>query len=363
MKKILICVGTRPNLIKITQFEKEFEKVGDIEIKLLHTGQHFDYSMNQVFFDELKIRQPDYYLGVKADNQIDVIAQIMSKVQAPLKEFNPDLVMVPGDVNSTFAVAFAAHRLGYKIAHIESGLRSFDRDMPEEINRILVDNITDVFFVSENQGFVNLLNEGKNKENMYFVGNTMIDTMIAFMDKIDNSRIREKLDVIVQEYAVLTFHRPRNVDNKESLEKILLSIKELAKKIVIVFPIHPRTLKNIKEFGFEHLLPKENLVFTEPLGYFDFMKLIKESKMVLTDSGGIQEETTFLQVPCLTVRPNTERPVTITEGTNKLLALDTQLIINEAQLILSGKIKSGKIPENWDGKASKRIAEILKAIL
>ncbi len=363
MKKILVCVGTRPNLIKITQLENEFKKNGNFEFRLLHTGQHYDYAMNEVFFQQLKIRQPDYYLNVKADNQLDVISQIISRIQTPLKEYMPDLVMVPGDVNSTFAVGFAANRLGYKVAHIESGLRSFDRAMPEEINRILVDDISDYFFVSEESGKKHLLEEKKNPENIFFVGNTMIDTLVAFTPEIDASDILSGLKIQPASYALLTFHRPRNVDNKENLLKIIETINELSKKITLVFPIHPRTMKNIKSFGFDNLLPKENLIFTEPLGYFDFLKLIKYSKMVVTDSGGIQEETTFLQVPCLTIRPNTERPVTITEGTNQLLTLDKSQILLHASDILNGNTKTGKIPHFWDGKASKRIVETLDKIL
>jgi UDP-N-acetylglucosamine 2-epimerase (non-hydrolysing) len=319
--------------------------------------------MNQVFFEELEIRQPDYYLGVKGDNQLDVIAQIMTKMQEPLMEYKPDLVIVPGDVNSTFAVAFAAQRLGFKVAHLESGLRSLDKTMPEEVNRILVDHMSELFFISEEDGMDNLLKEGVEFDKMHFVGNTMIDTLVHFMPKIDASTILDKIGIEPKNYAVLTFHRPNNVDDPKALKKILLSIQLLSVKIPLVFPIHPRTMKNIKAFGFEKLLPKSNLYFTEPLGYFEFMKLIKEAKMVITDSGGIQEETTFLQVPCLTVRPSTERPVTVNEGTNTLLALDTQAIMEESSSILEGYRKEGRIPDFWDGKASERIAEILKEVL
>ncbi len=356
-------MGTRPNLIKITQLEKEFNKAENFTYKLLHTGQHYDYSMNQIFFEQLEIRKPDYFLNVKGENQLEIIAQIINRVQKPLLEYQPDLVLVPGDVNSTFAVGFAANRMGFKVAHIESGLRSFDRGMPEEINRILVDTISDLFFISEPSGLKHLKDEGKNTAKLHFVGNTMIDTLVAFSDNINNSTILGKIKIEKHKYALLTFHRPRNVDNVDNLKLILETINTLSEKIPLVFPIHPRTRKNIKRLNLEHLLPKDNLVFTEPLGYFDFLKLIKEATMIVTDSGGIQEESTFLQVPCLTVRPNTERPITITEGTNQLLKLDKALIIEKVEEILRGNSPKGKIPENWDGKASQRIVEIIEKIL
>jgi UDP-N-acetylglucosamine 2-epimerase (non-hydrolysing) len=363
MKKILVSVGTRPNLIKITQLEKAFQAAGDFEFRLLHTGQHYDYTMNEVFFEELEIRKPDYYLEVKGDNQLDVIAEILKKVQEPLLSYQPDIVLVPGDVNSTFAVAFAAQRLGFKVGHIESGLRSYDREMPEEINRMLTDQISDFYFISEEDAIDNLLKEGIPFEKLHFVGNTMIDTLVAFMDKINTRIILETHQLEPQNYAVVTFHRPGNVDNVDSLRVILESIRQIAEQIPVVFPIHPRTRKNIEAFGLSDLLPKNNLVFTEPLGYLDFMKLIKESLFVLTDSGGVQEETSYLQVPCLTVRPSTERPVTITDGTNMLLALDKNIIVKECQNILNGNFKDGNIPDLWDGQASERIVEIIRELL
>ena len=363
MKKILICVGTRPNLIKITQFEKHLKASGKFEYQLLHTGQHYDYKMNAIFFDELNIKKPDVFLDTKAGSQISVISQIMSNVEQFLLDYQPDLVLVPGDVNSTFACAFTANRLGFKVAHIESGLRSFDREMPEEINRILTDNLSDLYFVTEPSGLKHLLAEGKSESEIYHVGNTMIDTLVAFRDKINENTVVQDLGVGENEYALLTFHRPRNVDNKENLEMIIGLIQALAEKIQLVFPIHPRTQKNIEKFGFADALVHPNIKFIEPQGYFEFIKLIQSSKMVITDSGGIQEESTFLEIPCLTVRPNTERPVTIDEGSNTLLGLHPEKILLYVDQILKGNYKKGKIPEKWDGKATERIVRILETVL
>jgi len=363
MKKILICVGTRPNLIKITQFEKHLKASKKFEYRLLHTGQHYDYKMNKIFFDELKIKKPDVFLNTKTGSQISVITQIMNNVETFLLDYKPDLVLVPGDVNSTFACAFTANRLGFKVAHIESGLRSFDRKMPEEINRILTDNLSDLYFVTEPSGYKHLLDEGKKEKQIHYVGNTMIDTLIAFRDKINSNKIIEELNLEEKNYALLTFHRPRNVDNKENLSEIVDLIRELANKITLVFPIHHRTKKNIEKYGFQEALNHKNIKLIEAQGYFEFIKLIQSSKMVITDSGGIQEESTFLKIPCLTVRPNTERPVTITEGTNTLLGLQPNKILSYVDKIIDGNYKKGAIPDKWDGKATERIVKVLEDIL
>lgn len=354
-KKVLTCVGTRPNLIKITQFSRWFAQHPHIEHKLLHTGQHFDYNMNDVFFEELGIQKPDVFLNINQGSQINVIARIMEEFEKFILEYKPDLVMVPGDVNSSFACAFVAQRYGIPVAHIESGLRSFDMTMPEEANRILIDNLTSLYFVTEPSGTKHLLAEGKNEENIKYMGNTMIDALVAFTPVIDASNVREKLGV--KDYYLLTFHRPVNVDNKENLTILVDIIAQMAQQKQVVFPIHPRTKKRIAEFGLSDKLNNPNIVITDPIGYIDFIHLVKNAATVITDSGGVQEETTFMGVPCLTVRPNTERPVTITEGTNTLVELNATTILSLLQQIQQGTYKKGNVPALWDGRASERIVK------
>ena len=357
MKKILICVGTRPNFIKITQFKKLAPQF-NIDVNLLHTGQHFDHQMSQVFFDELKLDKPDIYLDAQGNTQIEMMADIMCKFEKELLNLNPDFVLVPGDVNSSLACAIVASRNGYKVGHIESGLRSFDRDMPEEINRILIDDLSDLFFITEQSGIDHLLNEGKENDKLHFVGNTMIDSLVAFSEHIDASSILNNLN-IKDSYGLLTFHRPSNVDNLESLTELVITIEKISEELTFVFPMHPRTEKNLMRFGLmEKVKSITNVVITKSLGYLDFMKLVKNAKIVITDSGGIQEETTFLQIPCLTVRENTERPITISEGTNQLLPLKQSEILNSMRNILS-KSKKTNIPTKWDGQASNRIMNVL----
>ena len=354
MKKILTCVGTRPNLIKITQLEKHFNALENVEYKLLHTGQHFDFNMNDVFFQQMAMRKPDVFLNINQGTQIEVIANIMCSFETYIKENRPDIVLVPGDVNSTFACAFVANRYGIPVAHIESGLRSFDMDMPEEVNRILVDNMADLYFVTEESGRINLLKEGKNEQKIKFTGNSMIDSLVAFMPEIDANEIREQLNV--SNYILFTFHRPSNVDDKQRLTLLAELILKISDSSTVVFPIHPRTKKNLAAFGLTEILTRKNIVFTEPLGYFEFMHLVKNSTCVITDSGGVQEETTFLQVPCLTVRQNTERPITVDVGTNTMVELNTEKILALVEQIKKGEYKSGSIPPLWDGKSCERIA-------
>ncbi len=353
-KKVLTCVGTRPNLIKITQLHRCFEAYPSIEHKLLHTGQHFDYNMNDVFFKELGIKSPDAFLNINQGTQINVIARIMEAFEAFIVNDRPDLVMVPGDVNSSFACAFVAQRYGIPVAHIESGLRSFDMTMPEEANRLLIDVLADLYFVTEPSGEANLLKAGVSSEKIKYVGNTMIDALVAFTPMIDKSEIRKKLGA--EDYYLLTFHRPINVDNKENLQTLAEIIAHLATKRQVIFPVHPRTRKRLEEFGLSNLLQEANVILTDPFGYIDFIHLVKNSKAVITDSGGVQEETTFMGVPCITVRPSTERPVTVTEGTNTLAPLDRATILNLLQQIETNTYKKGVVPYRWDGQSSERIA-------
>ena len=364
MKKILTVVGTRPNFIKITQFHKAFAEQEGIEHKLLHTGQHFDKNMSDVFFDELKIPEPDFHLGVTSKSVVSQQADIMLGLEKVFNEYKPDLVNVVGDVNSTFSAAFTAQKMGIKIAHIESGLRSYDRGMAEEINRLLTDEITDFYFVTEQSGYDNLIADCRPKENIFFVGNTMIDTLFAFKNNIAASTIMSDLGVVKGGFCLVTMHRPATVDFEEGCQKMIDLLTEATKNYNIVFPIHPRTKKNMEKFGMYQLLennPKIHLL--GPLGYLDFQNLVSNAAFCLTDSGGIQEETTYLEVPCITLRPNTERPSTTEIGTNTLMDFDVEEVLKVIATITNGSYKKGVIPPLWDGKASWRIAESINEVL
>ena len=359
MKKILIVVGTRPNFIKVTQFKKVAKQFSDLEVKIVHTGQHYDSKMADVFFEQFQLF-PDFFLNISPASANAQMAEIMLKLEKTINDYKPDFIMVPGDVNSTFAAALTANKMNIKIAHLESGLRSFDRTMPEEINRILTDEIANYFFVTEQSGIDNLIKEGKNPQQIFFVGNTMIDTLVAFQNQIEQSKILSALNIEKDKFVLMTIHRPATVDFQEGLTKLIHLINEVSEKYKIVFPIHPRTTKNLKDFNFmAQMENNKNLVLTNPLDYFSFQKLIKESKFILTDSGGIQEESTFLQVPCLTLRPNTERPCTISIGTNELIPFDIETIKNKIASIENNSFKKGIIPPFWDGKATERILDII----
>lgn len=362
MKNILIVVGTRPNYIKVTQFKKVAEQqfAGQFNIKIVHTGQHFDKSMADVFFQQLDI-WPDYFLNISQASPNKQMGEIMIRLEKVLtEEFQPDIILVPGDVNSTLAAALTAYKLGIPLGHLESGLRSFDRTMPEEVNRILVDEISDFYFVTEQSGIDNLLKEGKAKEKIHMVGNTMIDTLVAFKDDIALKNMLASNNLVKDEFILVTIHRPATVDNKEGLEGLLSLLKDMPKDSMIVFPIHPRTLNNIKTFDLETEFKElEHLKLLAPQDYFSFQNLIHNCKMVLTDSGGIQEETTFKQKPCLTLRPNTERPSTLTIGSNTLLNFNKKEILSKINDIQKGTYKQGEIPQFWDGKATQRILHIV----
>jgi UDP-N-acetylglucosamine 2-epimerase (non-hydrolysing) len=362
-KEVLIIVGTRPNFIKVTQFKKEALNVPGINIKIAHTGQHFDTKMADVFFEQFNLI-PDVFFNVKPASANTQMAEIMVKLEAEINNQKPDLIIVVGDVNSTFAAALTANKMGVKIAHLESGLRSNDKTMPEEHNRVLTDAITDYFFVTEQSGYDNLIAENKNKENIFFVGNTMIDTLVAFEREIDKATILNELGLTPNNYILMTMHRPATVDDVQGLKKLSALINEVSDDLKIIFPIHPRTLKNMDAFNLgNNFRNNKNLILTDPLDYFSFQKLVKEAKLILTDSGGIQEESTFLQVPCLTLRPNTERPITVTTGSNELVPFDLEIITKKVNQIKKGAYKSGKIPPLWDGKTTARILAILNHIL
>lgn len=361
-KKILVIIGTRPNFIKITRFKEVAAKYPGINLKIVHTGQHYDNNMADVFFEQFNLT-PDYFLNVIKGSPNTQIADIMIKLEELMNNaFRPDLVVVVGDVNSTLAGAITANKLGIQLAHVESGLRSFDLSMPEEHNRVLTDKLCDHYFVTEPSGEENLLKENTDVKKIHYVGNTMIDTLVAFSPKIEASGILEKLQLTSSDYVLTTIHRPATVDNEDGLKKLIYLLKKLTAKYKVVFPIHPRTVSNLKKFGlYEHISENKNLLITEPLDYFAFQKLVKHSKFIITDSGGIQEESSFLQIPCLTLRDNTERPVTCTEGSNTLVKFDLEEIEKLVSSIEDGSYKKGAIPRMWDGHATERIFEALAA--
>ncbi len=361
IKKVLVIIGTRPNFIKVTQFKKEAIANG-LELKMVHTGQHFDDKMADVFFKQFNL-VPDYFLNIStsgsAETQINEIQKGLETLVST--KFKPDLIIVVGDVNSTLAGALAAQQLKIKLAHVESGLRSFDNTMPEERNRILTDKISDLFFITEQSGIDNLINEGVNMNKIFFVGNTMIDTMVAYQNEIEASDVLQNFNLQKNKYVLITMHRPATVDDQKGLEKLLALLNEISKKYKIIFPVHPRTIKNMELFNMKEKFNSiKELIFTVPLDYFSFQKLVKYCSFVLTDSGGIQEETTFLQVRCLTLRPNTERPVTCTLGTNTLIPFEVSVVLSYIYEIENRSNKKGNIPPMWDGNATKRIFKILK---
>lgn len=364
-KKIAVIVGTRPNFIKITHLEKELERYPNrFECILIHTGQHFDSKMSAIFFEQLNLRTPDYSLEIQAEKREDKIEKMILEIGKVLIQEKPDLVVVPGDVDSTYAGAIAAKLHNFKLAHLESGLRSFDNRMPEEVNRIAVDEISDLFFVTEQSGIDNLLKEGIEKNKIHFVGNTMIDTLVNFDTEIRNIPILKDLNLAEKQYILMTTHRPKNVDNKENLEVILSLASSLSKFIDVVLPLHPRTEKQIKTFALDQYIEgNARLHILEPLDYLAFHHLILHAQLVITDSGGIQEETTFRKVPCLTIRENTERPSTIELGTNELVELDEKTIFSKVEFILAEKNGECSIPPLWDGKATERIVSKLNDIL
>lgn len=358
MKKILIVVGTRPNFIKITQFRKEVRLFPTIDLKIVHTGQHFAENMSDVFFEQFKLT-PDYFLNISQTTPLAQMAETMIRLEELIcNEYKPDLILTPGDVNSTLAVSLVANKLNIPLAHIESGLRSFDRSMPEEINRILTDELSNFYFVTEQSGMENLKAE-KKPGQAFFVGNTMIDTLVSFQKEIEQSKIIEDL-ALSKPFVLMTIHRPSNVDSAEGLTKLHRLIERLGNNYQVVFPIHPRTKKNLATFGLDITFQSlKGLFMVDALGYFEFQKLVESCAFVLTDSGGIQEETTYRQIPCLTLRENTERPSTIETGSNTLVHFDIDLVFNEISKIEEGTYKNGAIPALWDGQATKRILAII----
>jgi UDP-N-acetylglucosamine 2-epimerase (non-hydrolysing) len=356
--RIVAVAGARPNFMKIAPLMWEIERRADIDAYLVHTGQHYDERMSRLFFDELRIPQPDVDLGVGSGSHACQTAEVMKRFEAVVLEQKPEAVVVVGDVNSTIACALTAVKLGVPVAHVEAGLRSFDRTMPEEINRVLTDAISHWLFVTEPSGVANLRREGIPEERIFLVGNVMIDTLVASRELSRRSTILEDYKLAGREYAVLTLHRPANVDDPLVFDGLMRAIGRLERELPIVFPVHPRTRKVLEG---HNLAALPGLRLVEPLGYLDFIKLVSEARLVLTDSGGIQEETTVLGVPCLTLRNNTERPITIEQGTNTLVGLDPERIVAAARRVLGRPRPAAATPELWDGRASARIADILTA--
>ena len=361
--KIISVVGARPNFMKIAPIYRAIKSkcklgVNGFEHLICHTGQHYDEKMSKIFFEELELPKPDFYLGVGSGSHAEQTANIMIEFEKVLLKEKPELIIVVGDVNSTIACSLTAIKLGIKIAHVEAGLRSFDRSMPEEINRILTDSISDYLFVTEKSGLNNLKREGISDEKVFFVGHVMIDSLIRYITKSDDSLILEKYNLNKNNYILVTMHRPSNVDNKNRLSLLLEFLNKISEQKKVLFPIHPRTKNNIEKFSLS-MHNNGKLLLTEPIGYLDFISLLKNAEIILTDSGGIQEESTFLGVQCITLRTSTERPITVEIGTNHLVGDNFGEAENIVKEIISGNKKKGTIPELWDGKAADRIVEIL----
>ena len=356
--KILNIVGARPNFMKVAPLHRAFSKNPNITSKIIHTGQHFDAKMSDVFFEQLELPKPHYFLGVGGGSHTEVTARTMIEFEKIVRQEKPDVVLVVGDVNATLACALVAVKEHIPLVHVEAGLRSGDRKMPEEINRILVDSIADHLFITEQDGLDNLKKEGVDAQKVYFVGNVMIDSLIYYKEKASKLNIAGQMK-IEGDYILVTMHRPANVDTKEGLESILEIIENASLHLSIVFPIHPRTKNNMERFGLtERLNDIPNVFITEPQGYLEFLNLMDNAKIIVTDSGGIQEETTFLKIPCLTFRDSTERPITVTMGTNQLLSdLNPVTAYQKIKDVLDGNFKKGQIPPLWDGHAAERIAD------
>lgn len=359
--KIISIVGARPNFMKIAPLHRAFTAHPLIESKIVHTGQHYDEKMSDIFFNQLELPKPDYYLGIGGGSHTYQKANVMLAFEKIINDEKPDLVLVVGDVNATAACSITAVKMGIKTAHVEAGLRSGDRTMPEEVNRIITDAICDDLFITEHSGLVNLAKEGVEDSKVHFVGNVMMDSLIYFREKATKDPILNDIQVLPKEYILMTMHRPHNVDKEQGLKNILQIIKDATAHKKVVFAIHPRTSNNMKKIGlYKELEAISNLILLGPQGYLQFLKLMDNAVLIITDSGGIQEETTYLQVPCMTFRDTTERPITVELGTNFLMKdLNPATVKAQMEKILNGETKQGTIPPLWDGHAAERIADIL----
>ena len=371
LKKIILVAGARPNFMKIAPVLRALEKYPHITPLLVHTGQHYDQNMSGSFFHDLGIKEPDYHLNAGSGSHAAMTASIMVKFEEVCLREKPDLVAVVGDVNSTIATGLVAKKLHIELAHIEAGLRSRDRNMPEEINRLAPDAITDLFFTTEPEGTKNLLSEGVPQDKVHFVGHVMIDNLFYQLARLSGREQSLSTHALKQQlrkpYICMTMHRPSNVDNRDILSGLLSAVRTLSQRAPVIFPCHPRTAKQIKTFGLhdcftvlpEHGTISSGLYCLDPLGYDEFLYLWKDASLMVTDSGGLQEETTALKIPCITMRENTERPVTAAEGSNEVAGTDPEKIIALGSNALEGTWKESKIPELWDGNASERIVTII----
>lgn len=358
--RIVNVVGARPNFMKIAPLLDEMRRRPGLEPLLVHTGQHYDARMSDRFLEQLGIPEPDLHLGVGSGSHAVQTAQVMTAFESAVAELEPDLVLVVGDVNSTLAASLVAAKAGIPLAHVEAGLRSFDRSMPEEINRLVTDVLADHLFVTERSGVENLRREGIPEDRIHFVGNVMIDTLLRNRTRADALDMPGRVGVRAGEYALVTLHRPSNVDDPALLEGYVEVFEEVCRTLPVVFPVHPRTAGSLERFGLlDRLRRIEGLRLLEPQGYLEFLGLTSRARMVLTDSGGIQEETTALGVPCLTLRENTERPITVTEGTNRLVGTRPTAILAAVGEVLADGGGEARRPEYWDGRASERIVNIL----
>jgi UDP-N-acetylglucosamine 2-epimerase (non-hydrolysing) len=362
MQKIILVAGARPNFIKVAPLWSAFFQCENVELRLVHTGQHYDDEMSKVFFDDLGLPIPHYNLNVGGNSHAKQTADIMSRFDEVVEKENPDDVVVVGDVNSTLACALVAVKRGIRTSHVEAGLRSFDSSMPEEINRRVTDAVSNLLFVSEPSGVRNLKSEGIDERKVFFVGNVMIDSLAFSGPRINASDVLSKIGLDGNRFALVTIHRPSNVDSSARLEMIMRWLQGLSENIEVVFPVHPRTQQKLRQLGWgkgQIIRDFQNLKIISPQGYYNFQKLLKSAQFVITDSGGLQEETTWLGVPCITLRKNTERPVTIEEGTNYLVGEDLKQADKIIERCLQGEGKQGIIPRLWDGKAASRIVEVI----
>jgi len=357
---IILVAGARPNFMKVGPIHSELVRRG-LESMLVHTGQHYDHNMSQVFFDDLGISNPDFYMGVGSDSHSRQTAKIMVQFEELCMKHKPRLVVVVGDVNSTLACAITSAKLHIPVAHVEAGLRSNDMTMPEEVNRVLTDRVSDFLFTTSRGASENLVREGIDSGKIHFVGNVMIDSLTYAVNNMANSTIVSELSLGGIDYGIITLHRPSNVDDYETLSGMLDAIKQISLEKRLVFPAHPRTINSLNSFGFmETIDANDNISITQPLGYLDFVKLVSHSIFVMTDSGGLQEETTFLGVPCITLRENTERPITVTQGTNIIAGTSKQSILNSfSNLDFHSEWSK---PELWDGRSASRIVKIIENI-
>jgi UDP-N-acetylglucosamine 2-epimerase (non-hydrolysing) len=356
---VLAVVGARPNFMKVAPIWREMGARQSCKLTLVHTGQHYDDNMSKVFFEDLQLPRPDVYLGVGSASHAVQTARIMEAFEPVVLQEAPDLVVVVGDVNSTMACTLVAVKLGVAVAHVEAGLRSFDRTMPEEINRMVTDILADLLFTTSPEAETNLLREGVDGAKIHFVGNVMIDSLRFYAAAAEESAILEAMSLERGGYGLVTLHRPSNVDDPAVFRPIVDALVTIAQDCPLVFPVHPRTRKIIENSGLE--VPADRLRLVPPVGYLDFLKLMTYSSIVLTDSGGIQEETTALGIPCLTIRRNTERPITIDVGTNTLVGVDRERIVAQARQVLQGGVPTGRVPDLWDGKAASRIADMIES--